>query len=148
MQYSLGMSNFPEESFPFYCFPLFLCTDSWGRLSSLFLLFFGTLHSDGYIFPFLLYLSLLFFSAICKSSSDNSFAFLHFFFSWRWSWLPPPVQCHELPSIVLQAICLSDLIPWIYLSLLLYNHKGFDLSHIWMISAMKCGNFFLVGNLI
>ena len=29
--------------FPFYCFPLFLCIDRWGRLSYLFLLFFGTL---------------------------------------------------------------------------------------------------------
>ena len=28
-----------------------------------------------------------------------------------------PIQCHEPPSIVLQALCLSDLIPWIYLSL-------------------------------
>ena len=27
---------------------------------------------------------------------------------------------------------LSDLIPWIYLSLPLYNHKGFDLGHTWM----------------
>ena len=43
------------------------------------MLFFGTLHSDGYIFPFLLYLSLCF-SAICNASSDNHFAFLHFFF--------------------------------------------------------------------
>ena len=33
----------------------------WGRLSYLSLLFFGTLHSDAYIFPFLLCLSLLFF---------------------------------------------------------------------------------------
>ena len=41
-------------SFPFYCFPLFLCIDHWGRLSYLSLLFFGTLHSYGYIFPFLL----------------------------------------------------------------------------------------------
>ena len=37
------------------------------------------------------------------------------------------------PFIVLQALCLSDLIPWIYLSLSLYNHKGFDLGHTWMI---------------
>ena len=37
----------------FYCFPLFLCTDHWGRLSYLSLPFFGTLHSDEYIFPFL-----------------------------------------------------------------------------------------------
>ena len=49
-------------------------------------------------------------------------------FSWGWSWSMPPVQCHEPPSIVLQALCLSDLIPWIYLSLPLYNCKGFDLG--------------------
>ena len=40
--------------FPFCCFPQFLCIDCWGRLSYLFLLFFGTLHLDAYIFPFLL----------------------------------------------------------------------------------------------
>ena len=40
--------------------------------------------------------------------------------------------CHEPSPIVLQALCLSDLIPWIYLSLLLHNHKGFDLGHTWM----------------
>ena len=28
---------------------------------------------------------------------------------------------------------LSNLIPWIYLSLPLYNHKGFDLSHTWKV---------------
>ena len=43
-----------------------------------------------------------------------------------------PLQCHEPPSIVLQAFCLSDLIPQIYLSLPLYNRKGFDLHHNWM----------------
>ena len=49
-------SHFLEEisSSPFYCFPLFLCFDHWGRLSYLFLLFFGTVHWNGYIFPFLL----------------------------------------------------------------------------------------------
>ena len=51
-------------SFSFYCFPLFLCIDCWGRLSYLSLLFFGTLHSDAYIFPFLLCLSLLSFSQL------------------------------------------------------------------------------------
>ena len=40
--------------------------------------FFGTLHSNGYIFPSLLFASLLF-SAVCKASSDNLIAFLHFF---------------------------------------------------------------------
>ena len=46
--------------FPFYCFPLFLCIVHLGRLFYLSLIFFRTLHSDGYIFPFLLCLLLLF----------------------------------------------------------------------------------------
>ena len=32
-------------------------------------------------------------------------------FSWGWSWSLDPVQCHEPLSIVLQVLCLSDLIP-------------------------------------
>ena len=69
-------------SFPFYCFPLFLCTDPWGRLSYLSLLFFGTLHSNGYFLLSPLPLTSLLSSAICKTSSDNHFTFLHFFFLW------------------------------------------------------------------
>ena len=42
------------------------------------------------------------------------------------------LQCYESVSIVLQVLCLSDLILWIYLSLPLYNHKRFDLSYTWM----------------
>ena len=45
-------------AFPFYCFPLFLCIDHWGRLPYLSLQFFRTLHSYGYTFPFLLCLLL------------------------------------------------------------------------------------------
>ena len=41
-------------SFPFCCFLLFLYIDHWGRLSYFSLLFFGTLHLNGFIFPFLL----------------------------------------------------------------------------------------------
>ena len=94
--------------------------------------FFGTLHSNGYIFPFLLCLLLLFYSQlICKASADNHFAFVHFFFlgmvlitaSCKMSWT----------SIHNSSGTLSDLIPWIYLSLLLYNHKGLDLCHIWIV---------------
>ena len=54
-------------------------------------------------------------------------------FSWGLSWSQPPVQCHKPPSIVFQALCLSDLIPWIYFSLPLYNQKGFDLDHTWIV---------------
>ena len=48
------------------------------------------------------------FTAICKAPSDNHFAFLHFY-PWGWSWCLSSVQCHEPPSIILQALCLSDL---------------------------------------
>ena len=54
--------------FAFYCFPLILCTDHWGRLSYLSLLFFGILHSNGYMFPFLICLfASLPFTAICNT---------------------------------------------------------------------------------
>ena len=45
----------------------------------------------------------LLFTAICKASSDNHFAFC-ISFSWGWSWSLPPVQCHKPPSIVLPAL--------------------------------------------
>ena len=76
-------------------------------------------------------LASLLFSAICKASSENHFAPLHFIF---------------LGMVLITASCtmsqisihsswdtLSYLISWIYLSLPLYNHKGFDLCHNWMV---------------
>ena len=56
-------------------------------------------------------------------------------FSLGWFWSLPSVQCYNPPSIVLQVLCLPTLIPWIYLSLPLYNYKGFDLGHTWMGSG-------------
>ena len=63
MKYTLGISNFLEEisSLSRSYFPLFLFIVHWGRLSYLSLPFFATLHSDVYIFPFLLCFLLLFF---------------------------------------------------------------------------------------
>ena len=77
-----------------------------------------------------LFASVLFF-AICKASSGNHFASFHFFFlglvsitdSCTMSWT----------SIHSSSGTLSDLISWIYLSLALYNTKGFDLSHTLMV---------------
>ena len=43
------------------------------------------------------------FSAICKASSGNHFASC-ISFSLGWFWSPPPVQCYEPLSIVLQAL--------------------------------------------
>ena len=107
----------------------FLCTVHLRRFSYLSLLFSGTLHSVGRIFPFPPCLSLLF-SAVCKVSSDNHFACLNFF--WGWFWSPPPAQCYKPPAVVLQAPCEPDLIPRIYSSLPLYSLNWFDLGCAWM----------------
>ena len=108
-----------SPGFPFLLFSS-ICIDHLGSLSYISLLFSGIIHSDGYIFPFLLCLSPLFFSQLfSKVSSDNHFV-LHFFFLGM-VWSAPSVQCHEPLSIVLQALCLPHIIPWIYLSLPLYN---------------------------
>ena len=87
----------------------------------------------GISFLFLLCLSRLFFSKLFVRPPQTTTLPFCIFFSWRlsWSWLP--VQCHEPLSTVLQALCLSDLTPWIYFSLPLYNHKGFGLGHILMV---------------
>ena len=72
------------------------------NLSYLSLLLFGTLHSDGYIFPFLLCLLLLFFSQLFIRPSQTTILLFYISFSWGWFWSLPPVQYHEPPSIVLQ----------------------------------------------
>ena len=65
--------------FPIYCFPLFLCIDHWGRLSYFSFLFFGTLHSNEYIFPFLLCLSHLFYSQLYVRPPQTTILPFHFF---------------------------------------------------------------------
>ena len=87
------------------------------------LLFFGTLHSVGYIFPFLLCLSFLFSPQLFARLPQTIILPSSSYFSLGWFWSLPPVQCYEPPSIALQALSLPDLIPWIYLSLPLYNHR-------------------------
>ena len=79
MKYSLGISDFLEEvsSLSHSIVFLSLCIDHWGRLSSLSLLFFRTLHSNGYIFPFLLCLSLFF---------PQWFIWCHFIFPLDYLW--------------------------------------------------------------
>ena len=72
----------------------------------------------------------LFSQLFVKASSGNHFAFLHFFFlrmvlitsSYTILW----------NSVHSSSGTLSDLIPWIYLSLPQYNQKGFDLGHAWI----------------
>ena len=71
----------------------------------------------------------LVFPAICKASSDNHFAFLHFFFvgmvlitaSYIMSW----ASVHSSSGTLIRSH------PFHLLVLLLYNCKGFDVSHTW-----------------
>ena len=94
--------------FPILCFPLFLCTDHWRRLSNLSLLFFGTLHSDRYIFPFLLCLALLFFSQLFVKPPQTTILPFHFPFSWRWSWSLPPISSVQFSSVAQSCPTLCD----------------------------------------
>ena len=109
--------------FPILLFPLFLCIDLWGRLSYVSVLFFGTQHSNGYIFPFLLCLLFLFFSQLFVRPPQRTILSFCIYFFLRISCSLSPVQCHKPLFIVLQAL---SLIPWIYLLLPLYNNKGFN----------------------
>ena len=128
MKCSLGISNFIEEITSLSHFVVFLYFFAFiaeeGFLISL--LFFGTVHSDAYIFPSLLPLASLLFLTISKASSDNHFAFLHFFLLGMV--LITASYTMSRTSVNSSSGTQSDLIP-IYLSLSLYSHKGFDLGH-------------------
>ena len=92
---------------------------------SLLALFWNSAFRWAYLFFSPLPLASLHFSAICKASSNNYFTFFHFFFL--------GMVLITASCIVLQTFfhsssgTLSGLIPWIYLSLPLFNHKRFDL---------------------
>ena len=117
-------------------FPILLCF-SISLLCSLkkaFLFILALLWNSAFIW---LYLSLsplpfasLLFSAICKASTNNHLAFFHFVFlgmaSVTTSYTVLKTSIHSSSGT------LSYLIPWIYLSSLLYNHKGSGLDHTWM----------------
>ena len=100
---------FLKRSLVFSCllFSLFLCVDHWRGLSYLFLLFFGTLHSEACIFPFLLCFSHLFFLQLFVRPPQSVILLFRISFLWGWSWSLSPVQCHKPYSIVHQALCLS-----------------------------------------
>ena len=66
------------------------------------LLFFGTLHSNAYIFPFPLCFLLLFFSPLFVRHHQTAILPFCISLSWGWSCSPSPVQCYDHPSIVHQ----------------------------------------------
>ena len=84
-------------SFPFYCFPLLLCNDHWRRLSYLSLLFFGTLHSNGYISPFLLCFSQLF---VRPPQTAILLFCISFFLGMVWITVSCTIRNNREPSII------------------------------------------------
>ena len=82
----------------------------------------------GIFFTFFLSFTSLLFIAISKVFSDNDFAFLHFFFLGMF--LIPASCTMSQTSVHSSSGTISELLPWIYLSLPLYNRKGFDLDHL------------------
>ena len=77
--------------FPILLFSSSFCINHWGRLSYLSLLFFGTLHSDAYIFPFLLCFSLPFFSQLFVRPPQTAISLFCISFTWGWSWFLFPL---------------------------------------------------------
>ena len=132
MKCSPGISNFLEEI-------------SSLSHSVLFLYFFALISEEGFLIspcyslelyvqigiPFLFSFAFHFSSLVRPPQTAIFLSCISF--PWGWSWSLSPIQCHEPLSIVFQVLCLSDLIPWIYFSLSLYNHKWFDLGHSWMV---------------
>ena len=74
---------------------------------------------------FFLCLSLIFFSQLFVSHPLTTTLPSCISFDLGWFWSLPSIQCYEPLSIVLQALCISDPIPWNYSSFPLYNPKGF-----------------------
>ena len=96
------------------------------------MLFSGTLHSVGYIFPFLLCLSLLSFPHLFVTLLRQPLCLFVFLFLW--------VIFGHCPSIMLWTSVHSSSgnlsirsNPLNLFSFPLYIHKGFDLGHSWMI---------------
>ena len=86
MKCSLVISNFLEEisslsySVVFLYFFALIAEEGF-----LILLFFGTLHSDAYMFPFLLCFSLLFFSQLFVRPPQTAILLVCISFPWGWS---------------------------------------------------------------
>ena len=133
MKFSHGISNFLEISSLSHSivFPYFL---HWS-LRRTFLTFLAVLWNSALRWVYLSFLLCLSFSFSQLFERPPQTTILPFCisFPWGWSWSLPPVQCHKPLSS--SSDILSDLIPWICLSHLLYNHKGFDLGHTWMASG-------------
>ena len=106
MKYSLGISDFLEEisslSHPIVFLYLFALFTKKPFLSLLAILWNSAFHWAYVSLSPLPFASLLF-SALCNASQTTTLPCC-ISFSWRWFWSLSPVQCYKPPSIVLQVI--------------------------------------------
>ena len=102
------------------------------KLSYLSLLFFGTLHSDGHSVPFLLCLSPLFFSQLFVRPPQTTILLFVISFSFGMVLITASYTMLQTCIHSSSGTLSTRSISWIYLSLPLYNHKGFDLGHTWV----------------
>ena len=128
MKYSIGISHFLEEISSHSHSIVYSLSLHWS-LRKAFLSLRVILWNPAFKWVYLssspLPLAALFFSATFKALSDIPFAFLHFFFLGK---VLIPASCTmSRTSVHSSSGSLSDRIPWTYLSLPLYNCKGFDL---------------------
>ena len=114
MECSLGILIFLKRSlvFPILLFSSmsFHCSLRMAFLSLLAILWNSAFRWVYLSFTPLPFASLLF-SAVFHRPPQTTVLPFCISFSWVWFLSCSPVQCHKPPSIVLQALCLSDLIP-------------------------------------
>ena len=121
MTCSLGISNFLEVISSLSHSIVFLCFFAWFTEQG-FLIFpcysLELCIQMGISFLFSCAFWLLFFSQLFVRPPQTAILLFCISFSWGWSCSLSPVQCHKPLSIVHQALCLSDLVPYIYFSFL------------------------------
>ena len=150
MKYSLGISNFLEE------------IPSLSH-SIVFFYFFALITEEGFLvspcyslelciqldmsFPFLSCLSLLLYPQLFVKPPQTTTLPPCISFSLGWFWPLPPIQCYEPLSIILQALWLPDLIPWICLLPPVYNPKesGRIVNTCWMNRSIMNGKHHALG---
>ena len=113
MKWSLGISNFLEENSSLSHSIVFLYFLALSTLEGFFffnlgLLFSGTLHSVGYIFPFLLCLLFLFFFQVFVRSPQTTILPFCTSFSWGWCWSWPFTQCYSICSLCSYSVQFSS----------------------------------------
>ena len=113
MKCFLGISNFQMRSL-FFPVVLFSSVSLHWSLRKALLFFLAILWNSAFRWVYLFFffspcLLLLFFLQLFVRPPQTTILPFCISFSWGWSWSPSPIQSHMPPSIVFQALSLSDL---------------------------------------